>query len=973
MIEFTAFFEALWGYPPFDWQARLAARVASMPDANWPEAIALGTGSGKTACIDIAVFALAKAALEANHPGEIRTPRRIFYTVDRRLLVDEAARRAARIATALEKSTSGILYEAANGLRRVASVASLASQKPPCLAVHSVRGGNFRSDAWAKSPVQPTVISTTIDQLGSRLLFRAWGGGAGMRPVYAGLVANDSLILVDEAHCSEPFVQTIQAVHRFREWAEEPLQRSFQSVVISATPPPALQPFVDESHEAQDPNHPLGKRLLASKPATLEIEADGKDELYEKRLAERAEKLLSDDRRAIVIFVNRVATARNTHALLQQRHGHRALLLTGRMRGIDRDLMTSGPLAELQASSSATRELDQPMFVVATQTLEVGADLDFDGLVTECANLDALRQRFGRLNRMGRTLYASGTIVIRKEQAHANYVDPIYGAALSATWDWLIEQRSEASGTVDFGSQALHDRLPEADVLRTLAMPATNAPVMLPAHLDALAQTRPEPQPSPEVALFLRGPQRRAAMVQICLRLHPCEESLGLCPPASSECAGLPLSHLKRWIAGGGGSDLGSDIEGAAEHEHPTGERGNHGRTTEIWHRLPGQLGFKPLGDASQLRPDAVVVLPADAPALTKLIDFPESDFEHSPASLDIGDTAALLARAKPILRINPQFAAQWPDGQARQLAIHWHELDDGNANAVLASAQETLAALANEAPAGSHLQRAASSLHTESHSPRFTRCIHRLANGDILLRGRRLVRAYLNDATTFNDDTDLSASGTQHRSGKPVLLHEHLAGVASVAHDLAEALGLPPELSDAIGRAGRLHDLGKIDPRFQTLLQAGNRFACPNEPLAKSGNTPQSHAAAQAARAASDYPEGARHELLSVRLAEVTPGLLPTNPELSDLILHLVASHHGYCRPLAPVVVDHDPPSVSVRMFDTTIEYHGETRLEQLDSGVSDRFWSLTARYGWWGLAWLEAILRLADHRRSEWEELND
>lgn len=111
-------------------------------------------------------------------------------------------------------------------------------------------------------------------------------------------------------------------------------------------------------------------------------------------------------------------------------------------------------------------------------------------------------------------------------------------------------------------------------------------------------------------------------------------------------------------------------------------------------------------------------------------------------------------------------------------------------------------------------------------------------------------------------------------------------------------------------------------------------------------------------------YPKGGRHELTTVALLSGARGDFG---ELDfDLLLHLVGSHHGRCRPFAPVVEEDEAVEVRYGAW-RAWSAHG---LERVGSGVAERFWRLTQRYGWYGLAYCEALVRLADQRRSEAEQ---
>ena len=112
--DFAAFYEAVHGYRPFPWQERLAAQVLSAD--GWPDTLSLPTACGKTSAIDVAVFALATQALLP--PGERKAPLRIFFVIDRRLVVDDVTEHAKKVAKAINEGTAPELIEVRENLRR---------------------------------------------------------------------------------------------------------------------------------------------------------------------------------------------------------------------------------------------------------------------------------------------------------------------------------------------------------------------------------------------------------------------------------------------------------------------------------------------------------------------------------------------------------------------------------------------------------------------------------------------------------------------------------------------------------------------------------------------------------------------------------------------------------------------------------------------------------------------------------------
>jgi CRISPR-associated endonuclease/helicase Cas3 len=507
---------------------------------------------------------------------------------------------------------------------------------------------------------------------------------------------------------------------------------------------------------------------------------------------------------------------------------------------------------------------------------------------------------------------------------------------------------------------------------------------MLPAYVDLWCQTTPRPAPDPDVSLFLHGPHGGEPDVQVCWRAdigesvdHPEIEQwtdvVALLPPTSAECMSVPISRLRRWLidqatdAAGHGDLLGIAADESEEDDRALG-RSILKHYGVLWR---GIRNSRLIRSPNDLQPGDTLVLPVSAGGWDALGHLPWESRSETPdgltALVDCAEAAFLAARDRVAMRIHPALRSIWPAGAA--IDTLFERLADRDERPPL--------------PELGRLLRSAADALVEEDAKRSS-LIRWLATPSNLLReeypderGAILVSRWRVGSGALGwlpalDDGDDEPSRT--RRNKPVTLADHTKHVADEVDLTLSRLPLAV-MPDAFRVAARLHDVGKADERFQAMLRRADRTdawlmaGSTSALLAKSDGVPETRAERADARKRAGLPDGFRHEMLSVQLAERC-GQLPADPTTRDLALHVIAAHHGYARPFAPIVLDEDPPDVSVEALTIVAEERLACASDRIDSGITDRFWSLTRCFGWWGLAYLEAVLRLADQTASANED---
>jgi CRISPR-associated endonuclease/helicase Cas3 len=948
-------FRTLTGFIPLSWQKRLYHEHFASGEV--PLGVDVPTGLGKTSVMALWLIARANGA---------RLPRRLVYVVDRRAVVDQATDEAEKLREALEgKAKHFDAFDAAARSQAKKAAAELKERvglRGRKLPISTLRGAHVDNREWLDDPAAPAIVVGTVDMIGSRLLFEGYGVSAKMRPYQAGLLGVDALIVLDEAHLVPPFTHLLRSIERDTSlWPQAEADRDrlprFAVLPLSATQRDSGEdleerpPFRLDDGDASDKT--VAQRLSAPKGLRLIRFAEDPD----KQLAQAAWALATGDGKParVVIFCDRRDKQDNTGG------GPSAQGVKGEIEGLARADRRSGRpktdihepellvgarrIWEREEVARRLRDLgfiggdglpDKPAFLIATAAGEVGVDIDADHMVSDLVAWERMVQRLGRVNRRGTGNAEVAVLWSEPSVKNADARTESEQRALTAfASKAVIESLPFVEGAFDASPGALR-RLAEGarqdgDLKSRIDKATTDEPLrpaLSRALVDAWSMTSlKEHTGRPEVAPWLRGWVEEVPQTTVVWRMHI---------PVRINSQGRTALPSK--------AEIEDFFEAAPPHESEKLETETHRVASWLEQRAAALLKSKP--QAAQAVDEEGV---ADAEIANS--DARELEIEQSSlaaAKLERGDIAALL------LSPGGAFAGHYTLGELTQgskgkdkkdlqealagkiivVKARLAGLKDGLLSPGSGDPVETADALPDwSMQAGLRVRQAESRSEGEEAEWRFEDDFALRRNNEGIVQ-EWLVVEHFKDTAQSEDARAIS---------RPQELAAHQDWARREMVRIAERVGgLPGEAVRALALGAFLHDEGKKAARWQRAFQAARdaeKFKL-TLPLAKTRGPIDQAVLGR-------Y----RHEFGSLIALEEDAELKKQPEDWRDLVLHLVAAHHGGARPTIDTRgCEAGPPS----------------QLEERARAVALRFARLQRRWGPWGLAWWEALLRAADQQAS-------
>lgn len=890
---------------PFPWQFALLDRFI---EGDLPSALDIPTGLGKTAVL--AVWLVARAA-------GAPVPRRLVYVVDRRAVVDQATSVAEQLRELVEKDQD---------LKR-----ALTLEQP--LPISTLRGQFVDNREWLNDPSAPAIVIGTVDMVGSRLLFSGYGVSRKMRPYQAGLLGADTLVVLDEAHLVPPFEHLVESIAGHQSLsATDAMARSaipkMRTLSLSATGRAREDAFGLGSDDRQ--HAAVQQRLTAKKGLVLRDEVERKD--LPERLAAEARLLVGSEPLRCIVFCDRREDAKKVHALLEK-HGDAQLFVGGRR--IYERAEAATWLSDRGFLAGGKRAVG-PTFVVATSAGEVGVDLDADHMVCDVVAWERMVQRLGRVNRRGEGNARVVVIPVSWDAKTRELLEKYEGVQQQEAGDSDPEEDDESPG--DDGKKKKLKPEERALAERQLRVLATRGVIgHLPNH-DGVYDASPG---------ALSGVKQRATTTEALARL--------LAQATTPEPLRPPLTRplVEAWSmtsleVHSGRPEVAPWLRGWIDDEKP--------QTTIVWRE------HLPLDAEGALLTSAERNAYFEA-APPHLLERLETESWRAAEWLGKRLNAAVkrqrTSEGAPLDSEDDKKRAHLRRDEIAVLLCRDNQLEELKFSDFVTDQKATLerklggATLIVDVRLGGLSQGLLdddSDLATDVGTvevdgkpllPFRVRIEPGLSPQPGWREEARIAIAKTDDEATawlvVESDPRAAAQSEEGRSmapGRAQLLDQHEEWAERAAIRIGNRLALSAAHIGVLALSARLHDEGKRASNWQRAFGART-----DGTYAKTTGHPNF-----------EILSGYRHELGSLPYAERDPRVLALEPELRELCLHLIAAHHGNARPLICTDGAEEPPS----------------RLARRAQEIALRFSQLETRWGPWGLAWWEALLRAADQQAS-------